>query len=90
MFQRCAASATPRGPGTPFDHIDQKREEKLAKSEIDVDPKNVSSDSSVRHVFGEEGVEEEEDQTDMLAGVKQDLVCTLITLGPNSRLRSVR
>lgn len=63
-------------PGTAFDHIDKKKEEKIAKSEIEADPDAVSIDSSVRHVFGEEGVEEREKETDMLAGVKQDLVCT--------------
>ena len=61
-------------PGTAFDHIDQKREDKIAKTEIPADPEAVSTDSSVRHVFSEEGVEEPEKETDMLAGVKQDLV----------------
>ncbi|KAI9880557.1 MAG: hypothetical protein M1830_002256 [Pleopsidium flavum] len=60
-------------PGTEFDHIDKRREEKIAKSEIEADPDAVSIDSSVRHVFREEGVEEREKETDMLAGVKQDL-----------------
>ena len=63
-------------PGTAFDHIDKKREDKLGKSEIEADPDAVSIDSSVRHVFREEGVEEREKETDMLAGVKQDLVST--------------
>lgn len=67
-------ASTHPGPGTAFDHIDQKREEKIAKTEIPVDPEAVSTDSSVRHVFTEEGVEEPEKETDMLAGVKQDLV----------------
>ena len=64
--------------GTAFDHIDQKRESKIAKTEIPVDPEAVSSDSSVRQVFSEQGVEEPEKETDMLAGVKQDLVRTSI------------
>lgn len=67
-------------PGNAFDHIDKKREEKIAKTEIEPEPDAVSIDSSVRHVFsgegGEKGVEEGEKETDMLAGVKQDLVCT--------------
>ena len=69
-------ASTHPGPGTAFDHIDQKREGKIAKTEIPVDPEAVSTDSSVRHVFTEEGVEEPERETDMLAGVKQDLVYT--------------
>lgn len=62
------------GPGTAFDHIDEKAEMARAKEEIDPDPDAVSIDSSVRHVFGEEGVEDQEKDTDMLAGVKADLV----------------
>jgi hypothetical protein len=69
-------ASTHPGPGTAFDHIDQKREDKIAKTEIPVDPEAVSTDSSVRGVFTEKGVEEPEKETDMLAGVKQDLVPT--------------
>ena len=56
------------------DEIDKKREEKLAHSEIEPHPEAVSADSSVRHVFREEGTEEPEKDIDMLAGVKSDLV----------------
>ena len=61
-------------PGTPYDHIDKKAEKRIGKSEIEPDPEAVSTDSTVRHVFTEEGVEEREKDTDMLAGVKADLV----------------
>ena len=61
-------------PGTPFDHIDTKEEKKLAKSEIEPNPEEVSELSSVRQVFHEEGVEDKERDVDMLAGVKSDLV----------------
>lgn len=68
------ASTVPVGPGTAFDKIDKKAEMARAKEEIDPDPDAVSIDSSVRHVFGEEGVEDQEKDTDMLAGVKADIV----------------
>ena len=68
------ASTIPVGPGTPFDKIDKKGESEMAKAPIDPDPDAVSIDSSVRHVFSEEGVEDKEQDTDMLAGVKADLV----------------
>lgn len=62
--------ATTSGP--PFDHIDAKKEAKIAGKKLEVDPEDVSTNSSVRSVF-EEGQGQEE--VDMLAGVKQDLVC---------------
>lgn len=68
------ASTTSVGPGTAFDKIDKKAEMARAKDEIDPDPDAVSVDSTVRHVFGEEGVEDKEKDTDMLAGVKADFV----------------
>ena len=61
------------------DEIDKKREEKLAHSEIEPHPEAVSADSSVRHVFREEGTGEQEKDIDMLAGVKSDLVRILFT-----------
>ena len=68
------ATTVPTGPGTPFDHIDKKHEQEVAKSPLEPHPDEVSVDSSVRHVFREEGVENKEDDIDMLAGVKSDLV----------------
>ena len=58
----------------PGEQINTKREEKIAEKPIEPDPGAVSIDSSVRHMFHEEGVEEQEPDTDMLAGVKSDLV----------------
>lgn len=68
------ATSVPTGSGTPFDHIDKKHEKKVAKSTIEPHPSDISSSSSVRHVLGEEGVEDKERDVDMLAGVKADLV----------------
>ena len=56
------------------DHIDKDREAKLGGAVIEQHPDMVSIDSTVRHVTHEEGVEEPEPDTDMLAGVKSDLV----------------
>jgi len=70
------ATSVPTGPGTPFDHIDKKTEGKVAKAVIEPHPSGVSPSSSVRHIVGEEGVEDKERDVDMLAGVKADLVCS--------------
>ena len=69
-LQRYATTTT----GPPFDHIDKKTEEEIAGEELEPRPEEVSTDSSVRHITREEGVEEQERDTDMLAGVKSDLV----------------
>ena len=61
-------------PGTPFDFIDKKGEQKVAETKIEQHPEEVSAESSVRHVLHEEGVEEKERDIDMLAGVKSDMV----------------
>lgn len=68
VLQRSAST------GPPYDHIDKKKEEGVAKTTIEPHPEEVSVDSTVRHVMREEGVEEQERDTDMLAGVKADLV----------------
>ncbi len=60
--------------GTPFDHIDEKHEKDVAKSELEPHPDEVSTTSSVHQIFHEKGVEEGERDEDMLAGVWQDLV----------------
>ncbi|MCJ1294225.1 hypothetical protein MMC34_005782 [Xylographa carneopallida] len=60
-------------PGTPFDHIDKKHEKDVAKVAIEPHPEDVSTLSSVRQVMHEEGVEDQERDVDMLAGVKSDL-----------------
>ena len=62
-------------PATPYDHIDKKSEQKVAKSELEHHPEAVSTDSSIHPVFHEVGVEDRERDIDMFAGVKSDLVC---------------
>ncbi|KAI9814572.1 MAG: hypothetical protein M1827_003127 [Pycnora praestabilis] len=60
------------GPGTPYDHIDAKREDRIGHKTINPDPDSVSVDSSTISVFeGKEG--EEQKESPMLAGVYQDL-----------------
>lgn len=59
---------------TPYDHIDKRQEEGIAKMPLEQHPEAVSVDSTVRHVMREEGVENQERDIDMLAGVKSDLV----------------
>ena len=58
----------------PYDHINAKQEDKYAHEKMEVHPESVSAQSSVRSVSGEEGVEEQEKDVDMMAGVKADLV----------------
>ena len=60
--------------GPPYDHINTKREDKISHKELKQHPERVSEDSTVRHVFREEGVEEDEKSPDMMKGVKADLV----------------
>jgi len=59
--------------GNVYDETDVKAESQLAKEKLEAHPDLVAPDSSVRHVFREEGVEEEEKNTDMMAGIKADL-----------------
>ena len=72
------ATTAPTGPG--FDRPDKKLEEKVATSEIKPHPEAVSTDSSVRHILREEGVDDVERDVDMLAGVKSDLVGPIVQL----------
>lgn len=66
---RCSSTTS----GSQFDKVDTKAESKIAKSALEAHPDEVSTGSSVRHVMHEEGVEEAETDTDMLAGVRSDL-----------------
>lgn len=66
---------------TPFDRVDQETEDKIMNTRLEAHPKEVSSGSSVRHVIHEEGSQEVEKDTDMLAGVRADLVRFLNTIG---------
>ncbi|KAL9119620.1 MAG: hypothetical protein Q9187_003826 [Circinaria calcarea] len=68
VLQRYASTTS------PYDHIDKRKEEGVAKMHIEPHPEAVSVDSTVRHVMREEGVEDQERDIDMLAGVKSDLV----------------
>jgi hypothetical protein len=57
------------------DKIDVKHEAEIAKHKLEADPKLVSSQSTTHPVLGEVGgVPEVEHDTEMLAGVKHDLV----------------
>lgn len=61
-------------PGNPFDKIDKKHEEAVEHEKIVPHPEEVSATSTVHEVFHEKGVAEEEQDEDMLAGVKADFV----------------
>jgi len=61
-----------------MDNIDPKAESQMAGKPLPATPETVSSTSSTHAMFGEVGVEEsKEKETDMMAGVKADLVCTV-------------
>lgn len=57
-------------PGDP----DRKAEEASAGKKIHSDPALVSTESSVHSVFSEVGTPEPEPDTDMMAGIRSDLV----------------
>ena len=59
--------------GPPFDVVDLKEEEKIAKTPIEPTPESVSGGSSVRHVFEGSQAPPKGDE-DMLAGIKADAV----------------
>ena len=59
---------------SPYDHIDKKHEEAVEREKLERHPDEVSPTSSVHQIFHEQGVEDPEPETDMLAGIKQDLV----------------
>jgi len=65
--------ATPTGYGTAYDKIDKKAEEQLAKKPLEAHPEAVSTSSTTRPVFTEQGVEEQERDVDMMASVRQDV-----------------
>ena len=60
----------------PFDRPDREHEEKLQQQKLEAHPEEVSTTSSVHQVFHEQGVEDQERDEDMLAGVKADFVCS--------------
>ena len=59
------------------DHIDIKHEKEVGKAPLEKHPEEVSSDSSMHPVLTEHGLDkdaEKEEDIDMLAAVKHDLV----------------
>jgi hypothetical protein len=68
----------------PFDRIDKEAEKKILEKEIPAHPESVSGTSSTRQVFegragqGERG----DDGTDMLGGIKADIVSLFKTQNP--------
>lgn len=63
--------------GVPkLDKIDVEAEKKIAQAKLKSDPEAVTTDSSVRHVFesGSKGPMIEEENNEVLSGVKEDLV----------------
>lgn len=59
----------------PMDTIDTKREAKIGEKKLQADPSTVSTTSSIHPVMGEARSEESgEKETDMMAGVKHDMV----------------
>ncbi|KAH8784606.1 hypothetical protein BGZ57DRAFT_186670 [Hyaloscypha finlandica] len=58
--------------GPPFDKIDEKAEQKLAKEPLEAHPDEVSGGSSVRHVF-EKGQGEGAKGDEMTGAIKADL-----------------
>lgn len=58
----------------PYDHPDYEREKEVGQRKLVANPEEVSPTSSVHEVFHEKGVEEQEKDEDMLAGVKADIV----------------
>ena len=63
---------TTRGP---VDNIDQKHESEVGKEKLAPHPEIVSADSSTHPIFAEVGRQEEQEKdTDMMLGIRQDLV----------------
>ena len=63
------------------DHIDIKHEKEVGKEPLEKHPEEVSSDSSMHPVLTEHGINkdaEKEEDIDMLAAVKHDLVSARI------------
>lgn len=59
----------------PIDMKPNKEEEaKLAQQVLKSDPENVTTSSSVHPVFGEVQTPEPEHETDMMAGIRSDVV----------------
>ena len=61
----------------PVDHVDAQHETELGKEKLEAHPELVSSTSSAHAINSELGAADprEEDDTDMMAGIRGDLVC---------------
>ena len=64
----------------PYDKIDKKHEDKVEQEKIIAHPDQVSSTSSVHQVFHEQGVPDQEQDVDMLAEFRSDMVRLLMKL----------
>lgn len=62
-------------PGT-FQRLD--KEAKFAQEKLRVDPENVTSSSSTMSIVGPDKDQKDEEDVDMMAGVRHDIVSTLI------------
>jgi hypothetical protein len=54
----------------------KQAESRYAHEEIKPTPETVSSTSSTHPMFSEVGAEQPQNEVDMMAGVKHDVVCT--------------
>lgn len=76
-FQHYATKSEP-----PFDKIDPNVERKNLEKAIKPDPEHVSSDSAVgSHIFehAQKQKDKENDDADMLLGIRGDIVCKYVT-----------
>lgn len=64
----------------PFDKVDRKHEEKVSHEKLQATPETVSATSSVHPVLGEVATPEEEPDTDMMQGIRSDMVRCLSSL----------
>lgn len=71
---RPVALALLRRHASTVDHIDKKAEDAAAHKKMKPHPEIVSSTSSVHPLTREVGIANPEDDIDMMAGVKSDLV----------------
>ena len=72
-------------PAKPVDHIDKAEEKAIGKERLEPHPEEVSTVSTVHQVFHEKAEppkaeEPEEEDVDMLAGVKSDFVSRWIPI----------
>lgn len=55
-------------------NVDLKHEAQKAKEKLTASPETVSTSSSTHPIMGEVGTKDEEDHTDMMAGIRGDMV----------------